>query len=172
MVACKVICLLLSAALLTSCGFAPRGSITHTTSIGVVFIHAIDNAPIASRLRAVLKDRSFKVSTDQSKASVLIQLANETQSRRIVSVESTGRVSEYELLHSVDMQIAKGIDGSVPVLDPNQRPNTVSVIREYTYDRTGVLGKADEADILRSEMREELVNHLMLRLLASVRQGQ
>ena len=102
----------------------------------------------------------------------LIQLANEKSSRRIVSVENTGRVSEYELLHSVDMQIAKGLDGNPPVLDPEQRPNTISVIREYTYDRTGVLGKADEANILRSEMREELVNHLMLRLLANVRQTQ
>ncbi len=168
-VRCGVI--LLFASLTSACGFAPRGSITETTSIGVVYILAKDSVPIALFLRSALTDRNFKVSSDQSKASILVQLANEQQSRRIVSVESTGRVSEYELLHSVDMQIARGVSGKAPVLDPTQKPNSVSVIREYTYDRTGVLGKADEADILRSEMRTELVNHLMLRLLANVKQG-
>ena len=68
------------------------------------------------------------------------------------------------------MQIAQSFEGSPPKFDTTQKANTVSVIREYTYDETGVLGKADEADILREEMREELVNHLMLRLLASIRQ--
>ncbi len=119
-----------------------------------------------------MTERKFTVINDREKANILVRLKNEEQSQRIVSVESTGRVSEYELRHSVEMQIAKSFDGTRAKYDPEQRANTVSVIREYTYDRTGVLGKADEADILRSEMREELVNHLMLRLLANARQVQ
>ncbi len=157
---------------IASCGFTPRGSITHTTDIGVLYIDADKNVPIAWRLRLALADRKFTVSNDKKQADILIRLRNESQTQRIVSVESTGRVSEYELRHSVDMQIAQSVDGTPPKIDVNQRANKVLVIREYTYDQTGVLGKADEADILRSEMREELVNHLVLRLLASVRQGE
>lgn len=155
---------------LVACGFTPRGSITQTTDIGAVYIDAGSKVPIAWRLRSALTDRKFTVSNDKSSANILIRLQNEQQSQRIVSVESTGRVSEYELRHSVDMQIAQSYDGTPPTLDKNRQANTVSVIREYTYDETGVLGKADEAEILRAEMREELVNHLLLRLLASVRQ--
>ncbi|MCB1754709.1 MAG: hypothetical protein KDJ38_04260 [Gammaproteobacteria bacterium] len=155
---------------LAGCGFTPRGSITQTTDIGTLYIDAGDQVSIAWRLRMALTDRKFTVSDNIKLADIVIQLRNESQSQRIVSVGSTGRVSEYELRHSVDMKIAQSVDDKPPVFDENQRANTVSVIREYTYDQTGVLGKADEAEILRAEMREELVNHLMLRLLANVRQ--
>lgn len=171
MFARSFICILFFNLLLVSCGFTPRGSITQTTDIGTVYIEADKDVPIAWRLRLALTDRKFNVSKDKSKANILIKLTREIQSQRIVSVESTGRVSEFELQHSVDMIIAQSLDGTPVKLATNQKANTVSVIREYTYDEKGVLGKADEADILRSEMREELVNHLMLRLLASVRQG-
>lgn len=164
-------CVLFFSLLLVSCGFTPRGSITQTTDIGTVYIEANKDVPIAWRLRLALTDRKFNVSNNKSKTNILIKLTREKQSQRIVSVESTGRVSEFELQHSVDMIIAQSLDGTPVKLATNQKANTVSVIREYTYDEKGVLGKADEADILRSEMREELVNHLMLRLLASVRQG-
>ncbi len=166
-----VACVLILCYFITSCGFTPRGSITQTTDIGTVFIDAKKKTPIAWRLRLALTDRKFNVSDNKSEANILIKLTKETQSQRIVSVESTGRVSEFELQHSVDMIIAQSLDGTPVKLATNQKANTVSVIREYTYDEKGVLGKADEAEILRSEMREELVNHLMLRLLSSVRQG-
>lgn len=164
-------CMLCFGLFLGSCGFTPRGSITQTTDIGSVYIEAKKEVPIAWRLRLALTDRKFNVSKDKSNANILIKLTREKQSQRIVSVESTGRVSEFELQHSVDMIIAQSMDGTPVKIIANQKANTVSVIREYTYDEKGVLGKADEAEILRSEMREELVNHLMLRLLASVRQG-
>lgn len=164
-------CVLFFSSLIMSCGFTPRGSITQTTDIGAVYIEAKKDVPIAWRLRLALTDRKFTVSKEKSNANILIKLTQEKQSQRIVSVESTGRVSEFELQHSVEMIIAQSLDGTPVKLGANQKANTVSVIREYTYDETGVLGKADEAEILRSEMREELVNHLMLRLLASVRQG-
>lgn len=156
---------------LSSCGFAPRGSISQSTDIGTVYISASNKVPVAWRLKTALRERNITVTESRDQASILMKLSNERQDQRIVSVESTGRVSEYELRHSVDMQIGRGVDGKPPQLDKSRKANTVSVIREYTYDRTGVLGKADEADILRGEMRDELVTHLVLRLLASVRQS-
>ena len=44
--------------------------------------------------------------------------------------------------------------------------NRVEVIREYTYDETGVLGKENEARILRAEMEDELVRQIVLRTIA------
>ncbi|MDO6459471.1 hypothetical protein Q4485_02065 [Granulosicoccaceae sp. 1_MG-2023] len=153
-----------------ACGFAPRGSITQSTDIGTVYIAAGKGVSIGRRLGDSLRERNISVTEFRDQATILVNLSNEQKDQRIVSVESTGRVSEYELRHSVDMQIARSIDGAKPQIDKAQKANTVTVIREYTYDRTGVLGKADEAQILRSEMQDELVMHLVLRLLASVRQ--
>ena len=46
--------------------------------------------------------------------------------------------------------------------------NRVEVVREYTYDQGGVLGKEDEADILREEMRRELALQIVLRTVATL----
>ena len=98
----------------------------------------------------------------------MLRLTGEEQKERVVSVRSTGRVSELELSHAVDMLIAESIDGKEPVYSESQSLNRVEVIREYTYDEKGVLGKENEARILRSEMESELVRQIVLRTIASL----
>jgi len=116
----------------------------------------------------VLSDRSFAVVDNRDQANVLLRVDDERLSQRIVSVQSTGKVSEYELAHSVSMQVAQSLDQSVPVYDEEQATNRVEVIREYTFDQGGVLGKEDEADILRTEMRRELALQIVLRTVATM----
>lgn len=167
--------LLLLLAALGSCGFTARGSVSvadESASTGAIFIDAPANVPIAELLERRIQDRSFSLTRDRNAASILVRLTDESVARRILSVQSTGRVSEYELRHSVNMLVAKGVDGEVARYDPDQPPNRVTVLREYTYDNTGVLGKEDEDSILREEMRDELARHLLLRLIATTRGTQ
>ena len=154
--------------LLAGCGFAPRGSISVKTDIGAVFVDAQRDVPIASLLKQQLVDQDMQLATSRERADILLRLDGEMQSQRILSVQSTGRVSEYELAHSVRMLVVQGENGQPPAYRSGQRPNLVSVRREYTYDDTGVLGKEDEATILRNEMREELARNLLLRMAASL----
>lgn len=172
---CMVILLTL---LITGCGFSARGALSPTddsaegfreANLGAIFIDAPGNVPIAALLERRIQDRDLSLTNDRNAASILVRLTDESVVRRILSVQSTGRVSEYELRHSVNLLVAKGIDGEVARYDPDQPPNRVTVLREYTYDNTGVLGKEDEASILREEMRDELARHLLLRLIATTR---
>ncbi len=165
----------------SSCGFTARGSLStlddsatafRGDNPGSIFIDAPANVPIAALLERRVRDRSLSLTNDRNEASVLVRLTDEVVARRILSVQSTGRVSEYELRHSVNMLVARGVDGEVARYDPDQPPNRVTVLREYTYDNTGVLGKEDEASILREEMRDELARHLLLRLIATTRGAQ
>lgn len=169
MVTCNRLVILALALLTFGCGFAPRGSITGTSDIGAIFIDAPRNVPIADLLKQQIRDRDLKLATNRNAADILLRLTNEAQSQRILSVQSKGRVSEFELRHSVNMLVAQGEDGQPAQYDPSQRENTVTVLREYTYDEKGVLGKEDEASILRAEMREELARHLLLRVVATTR---
>lgn len=153
----------------TACGFTPRGSISGITDIGAIFVDAPRGVPIASLLKQEILANNLTLTSDRDQATILIRLTQETQSQRILSVQSTGRVSEYELLHSVNLLVAQGENGGIARYDPDQKANLVTVQREYTYDDTGVLGKEDEASILRQEMREELARHLMLRVVATTR---
>jgi len=166
----RLLVLLLLAGL-TACGFTPRGSISGVTDLGAIFVDAPRDVPIAELLEEEILANNLTLTGDRDAAAILIRLTQEIQSQRILSVQSTGRVSEFELRHSVSLLVAQGKDGEVARYDPGQQSNIVSVQREYTNDETGVLGKEDEASILRQEMREELARNLLLRVVATTRRS-
>jgi len=166
----RLLVLLLLAGL-TACGSTPRGSISGVTDLGAIFVDAPRDVPIAELLEEEILANNLTLTGDRDAAAILIRLTQEIQSQRILSVQSTGRVSEFELRHSVSLLVAQGKDGEVARYDPDQQSNIVSVQREYTNDETGVLGKEDEASILRQEMREELARNLLLRVVATTRRS-
>ena len=153
---------------LTACGFHPRGSVTRLTDLGSIFVDASRNLSITDDIREALTDAAFTLAPNRDEANIMLRLTGEEQRERVVSVRSTGRVSELELSHAVDMLIAESVDGEEPVYSEAPSFNRVEVIREYTYDETGVLGKENEARILRSEMESELVRQIVLRTIASL----
>lgn len=160
--------LVLTVTLLAACGFHPRGSVTRLTDLGSIYVDASRDLSIADDIREALTDAAFSIAPNRDEADIMLRLSAENQKERVVSVRSTGRVSELELSHSVNMLITESIDGDEPVKMAEQNFNRVEVIREYTYDETGVLGKENEARILRSEMETELVRQIVLRTIASL----
>lgn len=160
--------ILLLPLLLASCGFHPRGSVTRLTDLGSIYVDASRNISISEAVEEALTDAAFVIAPNRDDARILLRLTGEEQGERVVSVKSTGRVSELELSHAVNMLIAESVDDRAPVYEPGQTFNRVEVTREYTYDETGVLGKENEARILRAEMEEELVRQIVLRTIASL----
>ena len=151
---------------LSGCGFHPRGSVTRLTELGSIYLDTSRNLSIAESVREALIDAAFTLAPNRDEAGVLLRLTGEEQNERVVSVNSTGRVSELELSHAVSMLIAETEDGESTSESQSQAFNRVEVIREYTYDETGVLGKENEARILRAEMEDELVRQIVLRTIA------
>lgn len=154
--------------LVVACGFRPRGDVVSLSDPGSLFIDSDRDLSIEGELRASLRDRAFRVADNRDEADIVLRVAAERQSQRIVSVRSTGRVSEYELAHEVMLSISRpDVDtASAPVSAP--RADRVQVKREYTYVESQVLGKENEASILRAELREELVRQIVLRTVASL----
>jgi len=160
--------LLLVLAGLSGCGFHPRGSFTQATELGSVFVDASQDLSISEEIREALLETSFTLAANRDEAMILLRLSEEAETERVVSITSNGRVSELELTHAVDMLIAESEDGEPPVYQPDQVANRVEVTREYTFDETGVLGKENEARILREEMKRDLVRQIILRSIASL----
>ncbi len=148
---------------LSGCGFRLRGSVVDVADPGAVFIDISRGVTLRTDLEAALQERSFRIAPNRDEADVLIRISNETRDERILSVESSGNVSELELSHSVDMQVAKRSSDAELAYDPEQLANRVEVFRDYTNDIGNVLGKQEEARILREELREELVRQVVLR---------
>jgi len=157
-----------TAASAAGCGFRPRGSITELANPGAIFIDISRGVTLRSDLQAALRERSFSIAANRDIADILLRISEEQQSQRIVSVQITGRVSELELSHAVNMQVAQRRESAELDYDPALPANRVEVIREYTNDTLGVLGKEQEARILREEMREELVRQVVLRTVATL----
>ncbi len=162
---------LLTAVFVSACGFNARGSGRQSGSQLVGLLYIEGEASVSRALRNEMTAQQVQFATIRRDADTVVILDNEVLSRRVASVNSEGRVSEYELLHAVDLvtvrTIGDGIKaGTVSVSEIQKSPQTVSVIRDYTYDETDVLAKDDEEKILRSEMSDELVRHLVLRIFA------
>lgn len=161
---------LLTATVISACGFNVRGSGRQSGSqvVGQLFIEG--DATILRALRNELTAQQVQFATIRDEADTIVILDNEVLSRRVASVSSSGRVSEYELQHAIDLLTVRAIDGVkaglLTMTEINSQPQIVSVIRDYTYDETDVLAKDDEERILRAEMSDELVRHLVLRIFA------
>lgn len=153
---------------LTSCGFHPRGSFVRATDLGSIFVDTEGEVSITEEVRDALVDAAFTLADNRADASILLRLTSEAEGERVVSVRSNGRVSEIELTHAVAMFITASEDGRSPSYPPDYQTNRVAVTREYTYDETGVLGKENEARILREEMKRDLVRQIILRSVASL----
>jgi len=164
----QLVVITLALCLCSACGFQLRGIDSAQASRARIFVDASRDTTISDDLRKVLSDSSFSVVDNRDLANVLLRVADERQSQRIVSVQSAGIVSELELAHSVNMLVAQSVDDKRPLYDPNQEANRVEVVREYTFDQTEVLGKEDEADILRAEIRRELALQIVLRTVATL----
>lgn len=159
---------ILVSVLLCSCGFHPRGSVTRLTNLGSIYVDAEQGLGIAEPVREALIDAAFTLADNRDEADILLRLTQESQNERVVSVKSNGRISELELSHAISMLIAQSAGDEPPAYQIGQPLNRIEVNREYTYDETGVLGKENEARILREEMEEELVRQIVLRTIASL----
>ncbi len=158
--------LLTAAAAAGGCGFRPRGSRVAVGDLGRLFVDADRDVSIAPELRDALSGQDFQLADNRDQAEVIVRVSDEEIAERIVSLQRSGRVSEFELSHAVDLVVQRTGDGAAA--DVERQPNRIQVRREYTYDETEVLGKDNEAHTLREEMRIELVRQIVLRTLASL----
>ena len=165
-----VVLVLLVATVASACGFGMRGSGRPSGSQLVGQLYVEGEASLLRPLRNALTAQQVQFAAFRKDADTLVILSNEIRDRREASVNASGRVSEYELLHAIDLLTVRPSNGVKAGLleteDLDKQPQTVSVIRDYTYDETNVLGKDDEERILRAEMSDELVRHLVLRIFA------
>lgn len=155
--------------LTAGCGFRPRGSVRELSDPGAIFIDVSRGVTLRGELQSALSQRAFRVAQNRDVADILLRISEERLNERIISIQSSGVVSEIELSHAVDMQLGeRQAPDEAPAYNTDQPANRVEVFREYTNDTLQVLGKQLEAQILREEMRQELVRQVVLRTVATL----
>ena len=143
---------------LSACGFYLRGSQPGIALETPIFLDDKSTGLVADQLRRTLNEQSL-LATDADADTLEVQIDKEESSRQTASLGSDNRVREVELLYSVQLHTRTASQEEF-------ESEEVQVRREYTYDATGVLGSANEEEILFEEMRSELVRRLRERLAA------
>ena len=131
---------------LIACGFQLRSGIeANFDSI------SIDggSAGFVKQLKKRLRQSSIAVlpTGGEGKLEILDDLLN----KRILSLNSDGRISEYELNYKVSYRVKGQNDSEWGELISNE------VRRQYTYDDENVVAKALEEEKLINGMRDELI---------------
>jgi LPS-assembly lipoprotein len=149
-----------AALVLTACGFQLRGA--YTLPFDTLFI----SLPTSSELHAALR-RSVEGSTqtriaDEPKsAQAILSILGDSQAKNILSLNSAGRVREFQLVRTVSFRVHDGAGRNL--LPPGQ----VVIRREITFNDTQVLSKEAEEALLWRDIQTDLVQQLMRRLAAS-----
>jgi len=133
---------LLSAALVSACGFRPRGSITLPEDFASVYVQA--PIEISDELAIFLDSGGATVTKSRKDADAVIRVQSENYEQRVTSVDATtGKALRMK-------------DGTTLV--PSER---LVVRRIYVFDPTAVIGATRNVNALRVDMRRDAAERII-----------
>lgn len=148
---------------LSACGFQLRGS---RAPVLLPFATLYIALPSSSELHAALKrgveaSGKTRVIDDPKSAQVALTLTGDTQAKNVLSLDTSGRVREFQLVRTVGFRLhdAAGRDW----LPPGQ----VVIRRDFSFSDTQILAKEAEEALLWRDMQTDMVQQLLRRLAAS-----
>jgi LPS-assembly lipoprotein len=97
-----VICCLI---VLEGCGFRLRGSIGGDLALPSLYIQSSGNNLFVNELRQALGNTQTKVVSERAAAALIIGVGAEKLDRRVLTVDASGRVQEYELHYAVSFAV-------------------------------------------------------------------
>ena len=144
---------------LVGCGFQLRGTAQLPDSIKTMRIDGIsNNRSIGLKLKRALIGNGIVIA-DSNDAAVLKVVKYDFE-RRVLSVGSNAKVSEYELFSELEFIV---LDAQGDVLSEQQ---SVSAQRDYQFDEDEVLGRESEEQLLREQLDQQLIQSVLRRLSA------
>jgi LPS-assembly lipoprotein len=149
--------LLAAAALVVAgCGWQLRGDYDMPAAITPI---GVENSGIGTELRRNLQ-RMDALGGDPASR---IEILEENEDRRVVSVDQDGKVNEYEINYRVRWQLVgdSNSDMGQRILIP---PQTLQSARTYDFNAASVLSKSEEREARVEEMRSDMVQQILFQL--------
>jgi LPS-assembly lipoprotein len=152
---------LISAALVSACGFRPRGSVALPEDLRQFYIDAPTD--ISDELATFLDSGGATIIAAREEADAVISVRSENFQDRVVAVDAvTGKAREFELLYTLDFSVRMK-DGAMLVA-----PERVAVKRIFVFDPTAVLGATNNVQSLRLDMRRDAAEKIIRRTEAAL----
>jgi LPS-assembly lipoprotein len=148
---------------LSGCGFHLRGEVSAPEELMPVYVQGEADSGVADNLREILSDGGIQLAAAPDQARSQIRLFKERASTRVLAVDGQGKVVERELIYQLEFDV---LDGSGAEMVPRQR---VVVTRSQVNPDVEVLGKQQEAILLREDMEQEVSGRILTRIRARLR---
>ena len=157
----RALCASLCGLLLAACGFHLRGDVSYPPAMATTYIDTTDRfSPFYRQLRAALREGGIRVTDDAASASAVLRIVSDDTSQRVLSVSTRNTPREYEVYYAVEYSLEMGEREAIP-------SQHLALRREYTYDETQQLGKAEEETNLQTALATDLVGLVIRRLAAA-----
>ena len=144
-------------AAITACGFQLRGAAN--LPFKTLYIQG-KKLTISRELAQNFKTNGIQVLDSATGAELILELVNERNEKRILSLSGGGLVREFELLYTAEFR-TRGTDN--PIFGPVQ---SVQLRRDFSYNDNALLGKAEEEERLNNDMRKDAAREILRRLSA------
>jgi LPS-assembly lipoprotein len=143
---------------LTACGFKLRGQQTFPFDT----ISVPNNTPLGFELKRniVAANEQTKLVENVADADAVLSIMGEAQEKVILSLNTQGRVREYQLRYRVVFRVSspKGLDFVAPT--------SLLLTRDITFNDQVLAKETEEAQLFR-EMRSDVVQQIIRRLAAA-----
>lgn len=155
----RLLAVLLTASLLSACGFTLRGSDSGQLLIDRLQLQSPVGSELALHLQRDLQRAGVTVlEADAERTdSHLLQLGPEEVEQRPLSVNTRARGAEYEVSLSVPATLLR--DGDIL-----EGPEVLTVRQQHDQDPANISASDREMELLLSELRQQLSQQLLRRL--------
>jgi LPS-assembly lipoprotein len=144
--------------LLTACGFQLRGAVNLSQDVAPIAIQRNNLFDLGSDIRSVLETNNIDVTESVPAAKSVIKLISESQARRVLSVDGSGRATEYLLIYSVRYGLESQSFEAAEFTAKQQR--------SLLFDPDAVLAVENEAEMLYADMRKDVARLILMKLQA------
>lgn|SRR5574340_432147 len=153
----KKFAVLLIVLTLAACGFQLRGMAA--LPFESLYLDTGGNQALAVELkRGILASGNTRITTIPKEAQAILQILDESSEKRILSLSSAGRVSEYQLFYRLSFRLHDGKDRNwIP-------PQQIELKRDFSFSDVQVLAKESEEALLLANMRSDAVRQILRRL--------
>lgn len=155
---CVRIAVFALAAALAGCGFHLRGQEEPGVPARVLPVTYVQGGNPQTGLTDELRRSGSHIVQDRQQAKLLLTILTDGFERRLLSVGATGKAREFELYYTVAFEVR---DPAGKELLPK---SDISLVRDYRFDETQLLGKDAEESVLRQDMVRDAAQQILRRL--------
>jgi len=148
------------AVLLGGCGFHLRGATELPPGMSPAFVQANPGSAIAGALNEALRSNGIQIAAGAQDAGLVVRIVEEESDNRVLAVNSAGKVIAYEIRYKVGFAASAG--------GRTLERQTVEQAREYVNPDIEVLGKEQEAALIRQDMLRDVADRILRRLKAQL----